>query len=201
MFRRTCTGTPASAIQVSPVCQERSLRYTQLELATDACMQLDASVELIRNFSPEQFARALESWSWIGIGDKTPVFTSPFGDVFFRSMDGFWWLDTLEATLTRQWANADELRAALNTPEGQDRFFLAGLAASAERRGVTLTVAQVYGFKIAPVVGGEIGVRNVETIDFVVSLNILGQLHEQVRDLPPGTPISGFIVANCDTQS
>lgn len=164
-------------------------------------MQLDASVELIRNFSPEQFSRALESWSWIGIGDKSPVFTSPFGDVFFRSTDGFWWLDTLEATLTQQWANADELKAALNTPDGQDRVLLAGLAASAERRAVTPTAAQVYGFKIAPVVGGEIGVGNVEAIDFVVSLNILGQLHEQIRDLPPGTPISGFAVANRDTQS
>jgi hypothetical protein len=43
----------------------------------------------------------LESWGWIGIGDKSPAFTSPFGDVFFRSSDGFWWLDTLEGTRTR----------------------------------------------------------------------------------------------------
>jgi hypothetical protein len=32
-------------------------------------------------------------------------------------------------------------------------------------------------------------------------MNILGQLHEQIRDLPPGTSISGFTVANRDTQS
>jgi len=52
-------------------------------------MQLDARVDLIRTFSPDQFTRALDSWGWIGIGDKSPVFTSPSGDVFFRSHDGF----------------------------------------------------------------------------------------------------------------
>jgi hypothetical protein len=151
-------------------------------------------VDLIRNFSLAQFARALDSWDWIGIGGKDPVFTSPFGEVFLQSADGFWFLDTLEATLSREWGNAGELKAALSTPEGQDRFLLAGLAVSADQRGITPTATQVYGFKIAPVLGGEIGVDNIEAIDFVVSINILGQLHKQVRDLPPGTQISGFTV-------
>jgi Domain of unknown function (DUF1851) len=164
-------------------------------------VELDARVDLIRTFSPDQFTRALDSWGWIGIGDKSPVFTSPFGDVFFRSHDGFWWLDTLEATLTRLWANAEELKTALNTPEGQDRFLLAGLAASAERQGITPAAAQVYGFKFAPILGGKIGIDNIEVIDFVVSVNILGQLHKQVRGLPPGTRISGFTVDNRDAPS
>jgi len=151
-------------------------------------------VDLIRNFSPEQFTRALESWDWIEIGDKSPVFTSPFGDVFFRANDGCWYLDTLEGTLTRPWATADELKAALNTPEGQDRYLLAALAAGAEHQGITPTATQVYGFKIAPILGGEIGLGNIEVVDFVVSIDLLGQLHRQVRDLPPGTKISGFTV-------
>jgi hypothetical protein len=151
-------------------------------------------MDLTRSFSPDQFNRALESWQWLGVEDKSPIFTSPFGDVFFRTHDGIWLLDTLEATLTRPWASAGELRAALGTTDGQDQFLLAGLAASAERRGIIPTAAQVYGFKIAPVLGGKIGIDNVEAIDFVVSLNILGQLHEQVRNLPPGTRISGVSI-------
>jgi hypothetical protein len=73
-----------------------------------------ARARLIRNFSAEQFTQALESWDWVGIGDKSPVFTSPFGDVFFRAHDGFWYLATLEAPLIRPWVTADELKAALN---------------------------------------------------------------------------------------
>lgn len=54
-----------------------------------------------------------------GIGAKVPAFTSPFGDVFFRARDGVWYLDLLEATLTRPWADAGELKAVLRTPEGR----------------------------------------------------------------------------------
>lgn len=31
-------------------------------------------------------------------------------------------------------------------------------------------------------------------IDFVVGVNIAGQLHDQVRGLPPGTAISGVTI-------
>jgi hypothetical protein len=34
--------------------------------------------------------------------------------------------------------------------------------------------------------------NNVTVMPFVVSLSIAGQLHDQVRKLPPGTKISGF---------
>jgi hypothetical protein len=40
---------------------------------------------------------------------------------------------------------------------------------------------------------------NVETLDFVVGLNIAGQLHEQISDLPPGTRISGLTLAGDST--
>ena len=58
-------------------------------------------MELTRSFSADQFARALESWDWADIGGKQPLFTSPFGDVFFQAQDGFWFLDLLEGALTR----------------------------------------------------------------------------------------------------
>ena len=32
--------------------------------------------------------QATESWGWLGLAGKTPIFTSPFGDVFFRADDG-----------------------------------------------------------------------------------------------------------------
>jgi hypothetical protein len=40
---------------------------------------------------------------------------------------------------------------------------------------------------------------DVETLDFVVGLSIVGQLHEQISDLPPGTRISGLIFAGDGT--
>lgn len=69
---------------------------------------------------------------------------------------------------------------------------LGGLAFAAEDRGLVPGPEQVYGFAKPPVLGGAIDVENIEVIDFVVGVSIAGQLHAQVRDLPPGTAISGF---------
>ncbi|HEY3557108.1 MAG TPA: hypothetical protein VGL05_06585 [Kribbella sp.] len=149
-------------------------------------------MELTRTFTDEQYSRALESWTFLELDGKVPVFTSPFGDVFFQAADGFWWLDTLEGTLTRPWANAEELQRELNTEDGQDQYLLAGLAFGAANEGVVPAGDQVYSFAHPPQFGGEIALGNVEVLDFVVSLNILGQLHSQIRDLPPGTAISGI---------
>jgi hypothetical protein len=152
-------------------------------------------VQLTRVFTAEQCSRGLQSWGWIGLAGKVPIFTSPFGDVFFRSDDGFWWLDTLEGSLTCPWRSAEALRADLGTPAGQDRYLLAGLAWGAERQGVIPTSSQVYSFRRPPVLGGALEIDNIEAADFVVSLNLAGQLHEQIRDLPPGTPITGFTIS------
>ncbi len=129
-------------------------------------------MELTRSFSADQFARALESWDWADIGGKQPLFTSPFGDVFFQAQDGFWFLDLLEGTLTRPWSDADALQAELNTAAGQDRYLMA-----------------------APILGAAIAVENIEVMDFEVIVHITGQLHRQVRDMPPGSRITGFTVA------
>jgi hypothetical protein len=71
----------------------------------------------------------------------------------------------------------------------------AGLAHAAERSGLVPTSAQVYDFRVPPALGGALEVDNLEVIDFVVSLNIAGQIHEQIRDLPPGTPISAVQIS------
>jgi hypothetical protein len=147
-------------------------------------------MDLRRSFAPEHFARALGSWGWIGIRSKVPLFASAFGDVFFRSDDGFWWLDTVEGMLTLEWKDAEALEADLATPGGQDRYLLAGLAAGAASRGLVPGADQVYSFKTPPVLGGAFSVDNVQTIDFVVGLSMAGQFHEQARDLPPGARIS-----------
>jgi hypothetical protein len=40
---------------------------------------------LIRQFSAERYADALDAWAFVDLTGKTPLFTSLFGDVFFQS--------------------------------------------------------------------------------------------------------------------
>lgn len=145
-------------------------------------------------FPAEVFASALESWAWIGIGAREPLFTSLFGDVFFRAPDGIWLLDILEGTLTRPWDSAAELKAVVDTPDGADRYLLAGLAMGAYEAGIVLGHDEVYGFRVSPVLGGGFDASNMEAASFEAMLSFLGQVHEQLHDLPPGTKISGLIV-------
>jgi hypothetical protein len=65
---------------------------------------------------------------------------------------------------------------------------------SAEVVGMTLGPDEVYDFTPPPVLGGPLKVENITKMNFVVALNIAGQIHDQVRGLPPGTKISGVTI-------
>ena len=151
-------------------------------------------MEPTRTFSRDRYAQALESWAWTGADRMTPLFTSPFGDVFLAAEDGLYWLDTLRGTLTRRWSGRGELTTDLAAAAGQDEFLLLELAEAAHDRGLVPGPEEVYGFVVPPVLGGAFDASNVEVIDFVVSLTVSGQIHEQVKDLPPGTRITGISV-------
>ena len=144
----------------------------------------------LRHFSSDDYARALEDWGWTGAGSLSPIGASPFGDVFLTGPEGVSLLDTLEGRLVPAFADLEEMRLTLATPEGADRFLLSGVASAAADRGLVPEPHQVYAFTVPPVLGGAISVENVEVLDFVVSLSIAGQLHAQVRDLAPGTQVS-----------
>jgi hypothetical protein len=162
---------------------------------------LNAVVRLTKPFSPDQYARGLESWSWIGIEGKTPVVASLFGDVFLVDPDGYWFLDSMEGSLALVWHSKESLEAALGAEEGQDKYLLAGLAHAAQREGIDLKVDEVYDLAPPPILGGPFDVKNIVAADFAVALNIAGQIHEQVQGLPPGTNISGLSIDHLDRLS
>lgn len=155
-------------------------------------------MELIRRFTAEQYALALASWRWLNdqIETLVPTHATAFGDVFLQGPDGgFWFLDGLEGSLERFWDTGSDLQATLNTPEGQERFLMVGLVQQAAQSGLKPGPDQVLSFKVPPVLGGQVDVSNVELADFVVAVDVAGQIHQQVSSLPPGTPISGISIS------
>jgi hypothetical protein len=149
---------------------------------------------LTKTFSHDQFARAVESWAWIGLEEKSPVLATLFGDIILQSIEGYWFLDMLEGSLTLVWPDAASLESVLASDEGQDQYLMAGLAFAAEQRGLSLGPTEVYTFDIPPVLGGPIDVDHLSKTDFVVSASIAGQIHQQVRNVAPGTNVTGFAV-------
>lgn len=150
-------------------------------------------MEIIRRFTSDQYAAALESWRFLGIDGMTPLFTSPFGDIFLEAPDGgVWFLDILGGTVKREWDSLGDLQAAVNSTELQDQFLMLGLAGAAASLGVVPGESQILSFVVPPMLGGVIDPTNLEVSDMVVTVNLFGQIHEQIKDLPPGTPIAGI---------
>lgn len=147
---------------------------------------------LTKSFTPTQYESALASWTWLDLSGKTPVLASLFGHVFLAAEDGYWFLESLEGTLTRRWPTSEAVNAELDSEAGQDELLLGALAESANERGLVLEDHEVYDFKVAPILGAGFGADNITKRDFVVALNLAGQLHGQLRTMPPGTEVSGF---------
>jgi hypothetical protein len=156
-------------------------------------------VQFTKAFTSDQYARALESWTWVDLAGKTPMFTSLFGDVFLSSPSGWWYLDTLEGSLDLVWDSEAAMTAALAEDAGQDRYLLGALAVEAARRGLVLADDEVYALVPPPVLGGGFGVDSIAVYHFEVAVNLAGQVHEQVRHLPPGTRITS--VSRADPAS
>ena len=149
-------------------------------------------MELTKHFAADVYEQALEEWGWIGLDGKTPLMTSLFGDVFLRDDEGCWYLDVVRGTLDRLWPDEAAMHDALEADDVRDRLLLAPLVDAAQGRGLRLKGDEVFDFTISPVVGGSLESDNMTPMSFVVAVDMAGQLHGQLRDVPDGTPIKGF---------
>ena len=145
---------------------------------------------LIVQQKPEDIEDALEAWDWLDFSNKTPFATTCFGDVFFESNEGIYFLDSIGGSLDKVAASKSELQQILNTEDGQDHFLMAGLVALARDNGLILEEGECYDFKISPALSGQMDLSNMQKMSFKVSLHIAGQLMKQIKDLPPGTKIT-----------
>jgi hypothetical protein len=149
-------------------------------------------MELTRTFTPEQYARGLASWQWIGLEGLDPWFTTALGDVFLTGDDGVYWLDITAGELTRPFDSPDDVKRVLATDEGMDEYLLAGLVFAAGEAGLDPSGNDILGYKVPPVLEGEFEVDNLEVVDFVTALTTAGELHDQIKDLPDGAEITGY---------
>lgn len=156
------------------------------------------ALNLLRFLDEGFYRRALADWDWLPVAGKRPFASSLFGDLFLDDETGaVWHLDVLEGDLSQVFASRQEMRDALDTDEGQDRYLLGGLALGAQHRlGVTAGEDQALAWTVPPVLGGSLEPENLYAMDFQVWLSIAGQLHRQVKDMAPGTVVTGFAMAD-----
>jgi len=139
----------------------------------------------------EDVLRAVDGWKWLPLQNLSAIAVSAFGEVFFSDpMGAIHQIDTIEGKLSKVANSFPELTAMLQDAEARDSLLFAGLVIGARDKGLMLESGECYDFKVAPVLGGQMGVDEMQKLSFVVKLHIAGQLHEQVKDLPPETRIN-----------
>lgn len=132
----------------------------------------------------------LSEWRWLADGSFQPVVITALGDLFLRHDDGrIFWLSAAWGQLTEVAASAEEFKRLMVQPANADAWFASDLVGDILTAGQRLRPGECFGTKIPPILGGEVEPDNFEPTDLQVHFGILGQIHRQVKDLPPGTPI------------
>ncbi|MDO8378172.1 T6SS immunity protein Tdi1 domain-containing protein [Phenylobacterium sp.] len=146
--------------------------------------------------SGRELELALDSWTWLRPPKGQPLLVSAFGDMFFRGANGILMLDTLEGDLRPVAADGFELRARLAEPEQQDELLSSVWVQAAERQGLVLESGECFDWSVPPALGGRIAVDAITKLSFVVKADLAGQMHEQIKALPPGTKINRVTISD-----
>lgn len=145
---------------------------------------------LLINPTQLEIESALEEWSWLKPPRCMPMFVSAFGDLFFKAADAVMMLDTLEGAITRVARNGIELRERLASEDGRDELLSDVWVQAAQRQGLQLNEGECFDWVVSPALGGPISADNITKMSFVVKVDLAGQLHRQIKALPPGTKIN-----------
>jgi hypothetical protein len=140
----------------------------------------------------DDFAVAISPWRWLIRGVPHPLLITVLGDVFMVLDDAVYFLDTLDGTFTQVASSVEQWKCDLENVERVDGWFLPGFVHLLREHGAPLMAGEVYSPTIPPVLGGAMSVDNFTPSTWRMHLHVLGQIHEQVRDLPAGAKIDAI---------
>lgn len=134
----------------------------------------------------------LSDWAWAMEEPMLPVMLTAMGDVFAQGKSGaVYFMDIAAGKIERVAPNGDAFRALLTDAAFVTAKMRPERILRLRKMGLTLGPGQVYGYQQPPALGGSETPDNTEATDVAVHIGMNGQIHRQIKDLPPGTPISG----------
>jgi hypothetical protein len=110
--------------------------------------------------------------------------------VFAQGQSGaVYFVDMVEGTIECVARDGNEFESLLRDPAFVTEKTHPARIVQFRKAGLALGPGEVYSNRQPLVLGGEDTIDNYETTDASVHISIHGQIHRQVQDLPPGTPI------------
>lgn len=127
--------------------------------------------------------RLLESWRWL-VPDGTVAYVTLLGDLILERQGSFWFLESETAKLERIASSRRELLERLDDEE--NKYLGSSFIAKLSKQGFELADGQCVGFRIPTILGGAFDIKNVYAADPYERIAFLGDVNEQIKDLPDG---------------
>lgn len=115
-----------------------------------------------------------------------------FADMFLRAADGsIGMMNVTWGTIDTLAPDTSVFERMARERENQENWFLTDMLTKIEHAGLILGNGQCFGFKVPLRLGGEMDLSNIEVSSVSVYVSIMGQIHRQLKDVPPGAKITG----------
>ena len=137
----------------------------------------------------------LDDWKWLIPSTATVWLMNRFAELVLVFEDGsVSYLETSAGALRNIARDREEFIVRIDEGDNANEWLMIPLVDRCVTAGMILGANQCYGFKTAPTLGGQYEIANVELSDISVYLALMGQIHEQIRDLPDGTRITHVVI-------
>ncbi len=133
----------------------------------------------------------LDDWRWL-IGPRLRLWrVSKSGDAFLHDPDdqSIHFLDTIGGRTERIASSLADFESMVCLGENANKWLMPEIVDAQALLGMHPGPNECLSFKHPPALGGEIDPDNFETCSIPVHFSITGQIHRQIKDLPPGTPV------------
>lgn len=147
------------------------------------------------------FPESLAAWRWLVPASAQPLLISALGDLFVSLSDSILFLDTEKGSLAPVARNRGDWKGAMQEPDKLAAWFRPGLVAELRGSGLSLRSGEVFSPLVPPILGGSHTAENYTASQWRHHLHFLGQVHDQVRLLPPGTKIDRLALMAWPTRS
>ena len=141
------------------------------------------------------WADLLDDWKWLVPSTATVWLMNRFAELVLVLEDGgVSYLETSAGALRTIARDGEEFIVRIDEGNNANDWLMIPLVDHCVAAGMILGANQCYGFKTAPTLGGQYEIANIERSDISVYLPLMGQIHEQIKDLPDGTRIEHVVI-------
>jgi hypothetical protein len=155
--------------------------------------------DLTVNFTHLNREDILSDWKWLLGDNRLPVLIAASGDAFVQDTENgtIHWLDVGEGKLNQIAKSFEEFSLQLQNTDYVVEYFSVQMIGDLAQAKKSLDKGQIFSLVNPYVLGGEYRLDNIGVSDIEVHFSILGQIHQQVHNLPKGTPINSIKINEC----